>query len=123
MTLFSLFVAKRHLILGFLALLLATPLLHAGEAPPLMLANVYRGQVALADYWVSEKLDGMRGYWDGEKLLTRGGESIAAPEWFTAGWPKTPLDGELWMGRGQFSRTVSTVRQKVPSDAAWREVR
>lgn len=111
------------LFLAFAAFLLATPPLHAGEAPPLMLANVYRGQVVLADYWVSEKLDGMRGYWDGEKLLTRGGEPIAAPEWFTAGWPKTPLDGELWMGRGQFSRTVSTVRQKIPDEAAWREVR
>lgn len=104
------------------ALSLAAPL-HAGESPPLMLANVYRGQVALADYWVSEKFDGMRGYWDGEKLLTRGGEPIAAPERFTAGWPNTPLDGELWMGRGQFSRTVSTLRQKVPDEAAWRGVR
>jgi DNA ligase-1 len=91
--------------------------------PPLMLANVYRPGVALQDYWVSEKLDGVRGYWDGEKLLTRGGERIAAPAWFTAGWPATPLDGELWAGRGQFSRAVSTVRQQTPDDAAWRGLR
>lgn len=94
----------------------------AGNAPPLMLANVYRGQIALADYWVSEKYDGMRGYWDGKHLLSRGGETIAAPAWFTAGWPETPLDGELWMGRGQFSRTVATVRAKVPDETAWRDV-
>ncbi|MDP2255791.1 MAG: hypothetical protein Q8K05_07005 [Polaromonas sp.] len=48
----------------------------------------------LPDYWVSEKLDGVRGYWDGEKLLTRGGKSIAAPAWSTAGWPRVPLDGK-----------------------------
>ena len=78
--------------------------------PPIMLANVFRGDVTLADYWVSEKFDGMRGYWDGEKLSTRSGEHIEAPVWFTAGWPKIPLDGELWVGRGQFSRAVSTVR-------------
>ncbi|MBS4097176.1 MAG: DNA ligase [Sulfuricella sp.] len=109
-------------LLGW-ALSFSAPL-YAGESPPpLMLANVYRGQVALADYWVSEKLDGMRGYWDGEKLQTRGGEPIAAPAWFTAGWPKEALDGELWAGRGKFSQTVSTVRQKIPNDAAWREVR
>ncbi len=108
-----------------LVLVFACLPLHAAEfaAPPVILANVYRGEVPLADYWVSEKLDGVRGYWDGEKLLTRGGERIAAPAWFVAGWPKVPLDGELWVGRGQFSQAVSTVRQKTPDDAAWRKLR
>src|SRR5215207_2926369 len=71
----------------------ALPLLAADAAPQLMLAKVYHPGVALQDYWVSEKFDGVRGYWDGAKLLTRGGERIAAPAWFTAGWPKTPMDG------------------------------
>lgn len=95
----------------------------AADAPPLMLANVYRGQVALDDYWVSEKLDGVRGYWDGKSLLTRSGERIAAPAWFTRDWPQTPLDGELWSGRGQFANTVSIVRQQSPNDAQWKLVR
>lgn len=96
----------------------------AADAPPLMLANVYRpGVTPLADYWISEKYDGVRGYWDGQSLLTRGGERIAAPAWFTAGWPAVPLDGELWAGRGRFSHAVSTVRQQTPVDAAWREIR
>ncbi len=90
--------------------------------PPAMLANVYRSDTTLADYLVSEKLDGVRGYWDGEKLLTRGGDRIEAPAWFTAGWPGFPLDGELWVGRGQFSAAVSIVRQKTPDDAAWRKL-
>ena len=90
-------------------------------ASPLMLANVYRRGMPLADYWVSEKYDGVRGYWDGKQLLTRGGERVDAPAWFTAGWPATPLDGELWAGRGQFAQAVSTVRQQTPDDAAWRE--
>lgn len=101
----------------------ALPAAAVGNSPSLMLANVYRPGIALQDYWVSEKLDGVRGYWDGEKLLTRGGERIAAPAWFTAGWPRQPLDGELWTGRGQFSKTVSTVRQQTPDDAAWRALR
>ena len=95
----------------------------APQAPDLMLAKVYRPGISVADYWVSEKYDGVRGYWDGEKLLTRGGERIAAPAWFTAGWPKVPLDGELWAGHGQFSRAVSTVRQQSPDAAAWRAMR
>ena len=61
--------------------------------------------------------------WDGAKLMTRGGEPIAAPAWFTAGSPAVPMDGELWAGRGQFSKAVSTVRQKNPDDAAWRKLR
>ncbi len=108
------------------AAICAPPLASAQAAPgkpALMLANVYHPGVALADYWVSEKYDGVRGFWDGEKLLTRGGERVMAPAWFTAGWPKTPMDGELWAGRGQFSKAVSTVRQQVPDDLAWRGMR
>ena len=117
---------NKHLIAFLLALTLIqipAPLLAGAYPPPLMLANNFRADIRLADYWVSEKLDGVRGYWDGEKLLTRGGEPIHAPQWFTAGWPNVPLDGELWAGRGRFSRAVSAVRQAQPDDAAWREVR
>jgi DNA ligase 1 len=95
----------------------------ANSAPPLMLANSYHPGVALADYWVSEKYDGVRGYWDGTQLMTRGGEPVAAPAWFTAGWPAVPMDGELWAGRGQFAKAVSTVRQKTPDDSAWHGMR
>lgn len=118
---------NKHLTAFLLALTLVqipAPLLAGGyPPPPLMLANNFRADIRLADYWVSEKLDGVRGYWDGEKLLTRGGESIHAPQWFTAGWPNVPLDGELWAGRGRFSHAVSTIRQAQPDDAAWRGVR
>ena len=95
----------------------------ATASPALMLANVYKPTTALQDYWVSEKYDGVRAYWDGSGLRTRGGETIAAPAWFTVGWPSTPLDGELWAGRGQFSRAVSTIRQQKPDDQAWRGLR
>lgn len=88
-----------------------------------MLANVYRPDLPLADYWVSEKMDGVRGYWDGRQLWTRGGEKISAPGWFTRNWPTVPLDGELWAGRGQFAKAVSTVRQQVPQEQAWRGMR
>ncbi len=124
---------RRRLFLSLTSLLLAsstlaravdaTPALSHEPAPPLMLANVYRPGTVLDNYWVSEKLDGVRGYWDGEKLLTRGGAQIAAPAWFTAGWPHVPMDGELWAGRGQFAKAVSTVRQQTPDDTAWRAMR
>ncbi|MFZ4288941.1 DNA ligase [Variovorax sp. HJSM1_2] len=92
-------------------------------APELMLANVYHNGLPLSDYWVSEKYDGVRGYWDGKSLRTRNGETVHAPTWFTAAWPTTPLDGELWAGHRRFSEAVSTTRQRRPDDAAWQHIR
>ncbi len=92
------------------------------ETPSLALANVYRPGIDLYDYWVSEKYDGIRAFWDGRVLMTRSGATIAAPAWFVAGWPTVALDGELWIGRGEFETVVATVRDAIPDDAAWRRV-
>lgn len=92
------------------------------HAPALLLAQVYRRGTPLADYWVSEKYDGVRGYWDGQRLRTRRGEVVHAPDWFTAGWPEMPLEGELWAGRGQFALAQSTARTQRPDDQAWRKL-
>jgi DNA ligase-1 len=92
-------------------------------APPLMLAEVYRRGISLDGFWVSEKYDGVRAYWDGKQLWTRGGERVMAPSWFIASLPYVPLDGELWAGRGNFESALSTVRSQTPSDTAWRQMR
>ena len=57
---------------GIFAALL--PLFSHATPPALLLAQVYRPGMALHGYWVSEKYDGVRGYWDGQRLRTRGGE-------------------------------------------------
>lgn len=108
-----------------ICLLLATAA-HAdpdGAKPPLLLANVFDESVDLSRYWVSEKYDGIRAYWNGHELATRNGNTVAAPPWFTAGLPATALDGELWMGRGRFTDVTRTVRDAVADEAAWRQVR
>ena len=92
-------------------------------APPLTLAGHYQPGIALQAYWVSEKYDGIRAYWDGAKLYTRQGHAIAAPAWFTQSWPAQPLDGELWAGRGQFAQVQSTVAQHRASAAQWQQLR
>ena len=114
------------LLRGFAACLLlwaAAAWAGPAAAPAVALANVYVEGADPAGYYVSEKLDGVRGYWDGKRLLTRGGTVIAAPSWFTADWPEYPLDGELWAGRGRFAETVSTLRSQTPDDAAWHRIR
>lgn len=113
---------RRCLAVALAAVLLplAAP---AADPPPVALANVYEQEAELADYWVSEKLDGVRGYWDGKRLLTRGGTPVNPPDWFTADWPEAPLDGELWLGRDRFAETSAIVRTEKPVDAEWREMR
>ncbi|KAA6185395.1 DNA ligase [Thiohalocapsa marina] len=91
--------------------------------PDLTLAEVYSPGVDLADYLVSEKFDGVRAYWDGTRLITRGGLVINAPAWFTDGFPDVPLDGELWMGRGSFAKVSGTARRLEPELDAWQRVR
>ncbi len=93
------------------------------NAPPLLLANMFREDVDLPRYWVSEKYDGIRAYWNGSELVTRNGNPVPAPGWFTANLPDLPLDGELWTGRGRFEALARTVRDVIPDDDGWRSVR
>lgn len=115
--------SRRSLLLAAFGVIAAPAALAREPAPSLMLADVYRQGMSLHDYWVSEKYDGVRGYWDGRQLWTRGGERVVAPAWFTAPLPKQPLDGELWAGRGRFEHASSTVRSQTPNDIAWHEMR
>lgn len=115
---------SRLLAALLLGLALTAPLTGAAApAPAILLANVYAGQADVSRYLVSEKLDGVRAVWDGETLRFRSGRPIKAPDWFVAGLPKQPLDGELWIARGRFERVSGLVRQAVPDEAGWREVR
>ena len=113
-------------LLGALLLGVALALPVAGSAaepPAILLAEVYRDQVDVTHYLVSEKLDGVRAIWDGSTLRFRSGKEINAPRWFVDGLPKRPLDGELWIARGKFERISGIVRKDVPDDNEWRQVR
>jgi DNA ligase 1 len=92
------------------------------DGPSLLLAQTWDNVTDLTDWWMSEKLDGVRAYWDGKQFLSRQGNLFHAPDWFVAGLPDVALDGELWLGRKQFQRTVSIVRRQDKSDH-WKEVR
>lgn len=95
----------------------------AQTPPPLLLAETYQQGTALDGYWVSEKLDGVRAYWDGQQLQSRQGNAFNAPDWFTEGFPAQPLDGELWMGRQRFSELSAAVRRYNPDPEEWRQIR
>lgn len=89
---------------------------------PVTLAVSYVSGLEVSEYWLSEKLDGIRAFWTGKELLTRKGNPIYAPSWFTAQLPEVELDGELWAGRGNFHLVQSTVLDKKPNDDAWKNI-
>lgn len=91
------------------------------EVPRLLLAETWRAEQDVAGWWLSEKLDGVRAFWDGRRFLSRQGNVFHAPSWFTAGLPTWPLDGELWLDRKRFQETVSIVRRQDQPDS-WRHV-
>ena len=91
------------------------------EKPKLLLLKVYKDQ-NITGWVVSEKLDGIRAYWDGKHLISRGGKIIHAPPWFIKNYPPFEIDGELWTKRGDFENISSIVRDKNPSKH-WREIK
>jgi DNA ligase-1 len=101
----------------------ARPITKEGEvqAPALLLAERWDCSTDPTGWWLSEKLDGVRAYWNGKQFLSRQGNLFHAPDWFVADLPSTPLDGELWLGRKKFQRTVSIVRRQDQSNL-WKEL-
>ena len=98
----------KHLL--FIVLFLYSSL--EADKPDLFLLNRYKEDMNVTSWYMSEKLDGVRTYWDGEKLISRSGKVFAAPAFFTKDFPKYKLDGELWSKRGDFSNIVSIVNTK-----------
>jgi DNA ligase 1 len=92
-------------------------------SPEVLLAHDAPAGLDPAGYWVSEKYDGVRALWDGKTLRFRSGRTVSAPPWFIAKLPATPLDGELWMGRGTFDVLSGAVRRTQPLDAEWQKLK
>ncbi len=108
----------------------------------LMLGHTYKpGKISPAGWFVSEKLDGVRAFWDGgvsrgewaydvpysntvkdvypqkaTGLWSRTGKVIHAPDWWLDKLPICPLDGELFLGRGKFQSTYSIVSRYIPTE-------
>ncbi len=95
---------------------------YSGGAPAILLAHKWNGKSDLTGWWMSEKLDGVRAYWTGSQFVSRLGNPYHAPSWFTRSLPKYPLDGELWVGRKKFQKTVSVVRRADAGDE-WKSVK
>lgn len=75
----------------------------------LMHGKAWTGQ-DLTGWVLQEKFDGVRGFWDGVKMWTRGGHEVAIPEHWRAHLPGQALDCEIFAGYGQFEAARVSVR-------------
>ena len=95
----------------------------AVEAPPVLLAEKWDGIQDPTGWHMSEKLDGVRAWWDGHRFVSRLGNEFFAPQWFKDLMPQgVCLDGELWLGRKRFQETVSIVRCGNPGEE-WHQIK
>lgn len=74
------------------------------------------------NYLWSEKLDGVRAYWDGKALYTRNGNKLNPPAFFLRDFPPFALDGELWSKRGEFEKIASII-QTQKDLSKWQELK
>jgi DNA ligase-1 len=100
--------------------LLPTP--NQQTSQPQQLASLYHDEIVVQDYWISEKLDGIRARWNGSALITRNANIIYAPAWFVKNLPPQTLDGELWLARNSFEKTASIVLRKTPT-VDWKNIK
>ena len=123
---FATFVNRCRTTLGMAFLCLALPLALAQadtQAPPVMSPYTWEPYMDIHGWWMSEKYEGIRGYWTGSQLVSRVGNVLVTPPWFTENFPAVPLDGELWIGRQTFAELSRIVLDQTPDEAAWKRVR
>lgn len=116
-------------------------------------AKTYDGKIDISGFYCSEKLDGVRAFWDGgisrgqkvgdvpyaSKVIVSSGKPkkwldkeatglwsryanpIWAPGFFINQLPCCMLDGELWLGRGNFQLVTACVKRETPTPE-WKEI-
>lgn len=102
-------------------IILLLPLFLFAQKTDLLLLKTYKDDINVDGWLMSEKLDGVRAYWDGTKLISRGGKVFKTPVWFIKGFPPFEIDGELWSKRGDFDNVSGIVRTQTPHEG-WEQL-
>ena len=85
-------------------------------------AKIYdKSKHNITNWYMSEKLDGIRAYWNGKEFISKNGNKIYAPDWFIKDFPNFELDGELWSKRDDFENIQNIVLDEKPTQK-WNEI-
>lgn len=110
-----------YLSLCCTTMLATVPAFGLETLPQLQLAQSYQQQEGVSDFWISEKLDGVRIFWDGKQLRSRSGQWIKLPDELLKQLPAFALDAELWAGRGQFQQVMQALQSS--GSERWQGIR
>lgn len=83
------------------------------QKPDLMLLGQYKNQ-DIHGWVMSEKLDGVRGFWDGKQLLSRQGNVFFPPDYFFKSFPPFAIDGEIYGKQVSFEEISAITRSAEP---------
>ncbi|WP_233078086.1 DNA ligase [Rheinheimera soli] len=111
-----------YLSLCCTAMLSSAPAFALSSLPQLQLAQSYQQHQAVSAFWISEKLDGVRAFWDGKQLRSRSGQWIKLPDHLLKQLPDFALDAELWAGRGRFQLVMQALQQGS-GNTDWQDIR
>ncbi|MFZ7127136.1 MAG: DNA ligase [Desulfobacterales bacterium] len=111
--------ARRFFVSILFVACLAFP---GAQAFDIMLPLVYEEDIDFSNWLMSEKLDGVRGYWDGRRLLSKNGHPFHPPQAFIHNFPDFEIEGEVWGGRNTFEKTAGIVKRREPHDG-WLELK
>jgi DNA ligase-1 len=98
------------------------PVIALQTLPELQLAQTYQQYQDIKGFWISEKLDGVRAFWDGKQLRSRSGQWIQLPDNLRTQLPDFALDAELWAGRGKFQQVMQALQQGA-EPVQWQGIR
>ncbi|KDE04391.1 hypothetical protein, variant [Microbotryum lychnidis-dioicae p1A1 Lamole] len=94
---------------------------------PLLLAHKFNNEkMDPTGYWISEKLDGVRAYWDGHGAMwsRNAKQFVGVPQSFLEKLPRgVSLDGEFWLGRDRFDEISGLVRRIEPDEEDWKPIK
>ncbi|WP_298941859.1 DNA ligase [uncultured Psychromonas sp.] len=112
-----------YYLLNSMVMLMLSMSAAIAKPPPIQLATNYRQDIDVTQYYVSEKLDGIRAYWDGHQLISKQGNVFTAPTWFIKSFPTTAMDGELWIARQQFEKVSGIARTQDNQNEQWKKIK
>jgi DNA ligase-1 len=112
-----------YYLFNSIAMLMLSISVAIAQPPPIQLATNYRQDIDVTQYYVSEKLDGIRAYWNGHQLISKQGNIFTAPTWFIASFPTTAMDGELWIARQQFETVSGIARTQDNQNEQWKQIK
>jgi DNA ligase-1 len=76
----------------------------------------------VSGWQIAQKYNGIRCYWNGFEMWSKKGRKYELPSFITDLLPKSPLDGEICLSSGSYTKCVA-ILNKNPSHPAWKNIK